>query len=405
MGNWKRVKIAELAAPGKNSLATGPFGSSISSRFFRNSGIPVVRGSNLSLDVGRRLIEEDIIFVDEEKAAEFPRSVATHGDLIFTCWGTIGQIGLIDDNAKFKKYIISNKQMKLSPNPDITDSLFLYYALSAPSAVSEVQNSSIGSSVPGFNLTQLRQVSVPCPPLREQQRIAALLGALDSKIAVNERLATKAEELIRELFSHERWTERTPLDTLCTLRKTQVRPTEITERVVAHFSLPAYDADRLPEYTSPDTIKSVKFSIQKPSVLLSKLNPHIRRVWNIAPQCEIPALASTEFLVLEPSSGVRPSALWAVTSQQEFLDSLASQATGTSNSHQRVRPGEVMKAEVIDPRACHSASEQGETLSHRAARARAENRSLAALRDTLLPKLISGELRIRDAEKQVEEAV
>jgi type I restriction enzyme S subunit len=84
-------------------MSTGPFGSAISSRYFVDSGVPVIRGGNLSQDVGTRLNHEDLVFITEDKAGEFERSTVKHGDLVFTCWGTIDQVGLIDERSHYEE--------------------------------------------------------------------------------------------------------------------------------------------------------------------------------------------------------------------------------------------------------------------------------------------------------------
>jgi type I restriction enzyme S subunit len=141
-----------------------------------------------------------MVFLAEEKAAEFGRSQAVKGDLVFTCWGTIGQVGLIDERARFDRYIVSNKQMKLTPDPDRVDPLFLYYAMSSPSMVAQVQAIGIGSSVPGFNLGQLRQLGLELPPLAYQRAVADVLGALDDKIEANRRAVAVADRVLRAWF-------------------------------------------------------------------------------------------------------------------------------------------------------------------------------------------------------------
>jgi type I restriction enzyme S subunit len=70
---------------------------------------------------------------------------------------------LIDDQSFYDRYIVSNKQMKLTPNRGVADPLFFYYAFSEASFVEHLQGISIGSSVPGFNLGQLRKLILRIP--------------------------------------------------------------------------------------------------------------------------------------------------------------------------------------------------------------------------------------------------
>jgi type I restriction enzyme S subunit len=200
VGDWIEVSVEDIKAPSANSLATGPFGSSISSRFFQDSGIPVIRGSNLSEDIDKRLVYKDTVFVSEEKAQKFSRSIVRRGDLVFTCWGTIGQVGLIDERSRYPEYVISNKQMKLSPDPERVDSLFLYYLFSGSEMSSRIKNQAIGSSVPGFNLGQLRNLKFLLPPLDEQKKIAYVIGTLDNKIELNQQMNRTLEGIARALF-------------------------------------------------------------------------------------------------------------------------------------------------------------------------------------------------------------
>ena len=197
---WREVTVEDLKAPTENALATGPFGSSISSHYFQEYGVPVIRGSNLSEDVGTRLNDNGLVFVSEEKATEFKRSIVRKGDLVFTCWGTINQVGLIDNRAKYREYVISNKQMKFTPDSTKADSLFLYYLFSEPQMQDMIKNQGIGSSVPGFNLGQLRTMVLRLPQLHEQHVIARILGTLDDKIELNRRMNETLEAMVRALF-------------------------------------------------------------------------------------------------------------------------------------------------------------------------------------------------------------
>ncbi len=197
---WQEVTVEDLKATTDNALATGPFGSSISSSYFQEHGVPVIRGNNLSEEVSIRLSDDGLVFVSEEKAAEFKRSTVRKGDLVFTCWGTINQVGLIDKRAMHGEYVISNKQMKFTPDPRKADSLFLYYLFSGPEMQDLIKSQGIGSSVPGFNLGQLRAMSLKVPQLNEQRAIAHILGALDDKIELNRRMNETLEAMARAIF-------------------------------------------------------------------------------------------------------------------------------------------------------------------------------------------------------------
>lgn len=198
--DWPVCSVDDVRRDASDGLATGPFGSSVSSKFFQPFGIPMIRGSNLSEAVGDRLLEREYVFVSEEKANAFPRAIARRGDIIFTCWGTIGQVGLIDERSQYDRYLISNKQMKLSTDPTKADSLFLYYLFVSPTMRAMVQSVGIGSSVPGFNLGQLRSLTFPLPPLPVQRAIAGVLGALDDKIEANRQTSRLLERIARSIF-------------------------------------------------------------------------------------------------------------------------------------------------------------------------------------------------------------
>jgi type I restriction enzyme S subunit len=301
--------------------------------------------------------------------------------------------------AVFASYLV---RLRIS---SATDSRFVGYLLK-DSRFKDYVRAVTGdkSAQPNASATTLVNAPLRIPAAKTTQRaIAVVLGALDDKIAVNERIARTADELTLVLASDGRWENRVRLDEICSLRKEQVVPQELVDDAVDHYSLPAFDTNKLPERVSPESIKSGKFTLVEPVVLLSKLNPDIPRVWNVTPNPEVPSLASTEFLVLAPRGSLTTHELWAVTGQQRFLDLLTAKVTGTSKSHQRVRPAEVMATEVVDPRQFGETGEQIRSLAGRAALARRESQALTALRDALLPQLMSGRLRVKDAEKIVED--
>lgn len=144
------------------------------------------------------------------------------------------------------------------------------------------------------------------------------------------------------------WQVRT-LGNLADLLQKHVNPANRPNQVFRHYSLPAYDEGHAPIEEPGSAIGSQKFAVPHGAVLVSKLNPRIPRVWHPAVQEDIPSIASTEFLVLQPKPEVDSRFLKYVCLSPEFTSELKSRATGTSGSHQRVRPEDALRIEVEVP--------------------------------------------------------
>jgi type I restriction enzyme S subunit len=273
--------------------------------------------------------------------------------------------------------------------------------LALGSEVDRLRN--VGAIFSSLNVRDIARIHIPLLPMTAQMAIAEVLGALDDKIAANSALSASTEAVAFALVAGAH--EMLPLGHVVTHTKVQADPAALTAAEVAHFSLPAFDAGRIAEIVPPLEIKSSKFAVERPSVLISKLNPRFPRVWDLAAVPAIPALASTEFLVLEPRFS-STTFLWALLLQPSFGSSLESKVSGTSGSHQRVRPDDLLATPIADPRGFGDDVKTLVTsLGLRAAQARDESVALAATRDTLLPALMSGRLRVRDAERIVSASV
>lgn len=196
---WKWATVEQLKKPDSKAIVSGPFGSNIGSRFFVASGIPVIRGNNLTTDT-RRFVDDGFVFITDEKAKELKNCEAVPNDLIFTAAGTLGQVGIIPSDSKHSRYIISNKQMRARLDENLVLPLFAFYCLSSAEMVEYIQQRNTGSTVPLINLSVLRQLPIPLPPLPEQKAIARILGALDDKIELNRHINYKLEEMAQALF-------------------------------------------------------------------------------------------------------------------------------------------------------------------------------------------------------------
>lgn len=112
------------------------------------------------------------------------------------------------------------------------------------------------------------------------------------------------------------------------------------------YSFKAYDDNQeTPIYESGSEINSAKYVVPNKSILISKLNPRINRVWRVKTS-EDNAICSTEFVVLRPKNGIPLDYLFAVLNEPTFRDHLVSLTTGTSGSHQRVKQSDILEYEV-----------------------------------------------------------
>lgn len=277
---------------------------------------------------------------------------------------------------------------------------FVYYAIKGLDTA--VMN--VGSASPTLNRNDFHPLPVRWPrAVGEQIAVAEVLGALDDKIAANKTLVETMESMA--VVQASPFESTVALGEIVVHHKRMRLPEVMLDDRVAHYSLPAFDAAHAPELAAPSMIKSGKFEVGQPAVLVSKLNPRFPRIWDVPEVGSMLALASTEFLVLE-SRYSSSTVLWSVVSQPDFSSSLESQVAGTSGSHQRVRPADLLATEVIDPRSMSAGVKDSITaLGQCIASRRAESSKLAELCKTLLPELLSGRLRVKDAERVVGELV
>ncbi|WP_300319668.1 restriction endonuclease subunit S [Accumulibacter sp.] len=188
--------VGDVAALGRNSLVGGPFGSDLVSRDYVPSGVPVVRGSNIGHG---RWVDGEFAYVAPEKADALAANCAKRGDLVFTQRGTLGQVALVPQNGA-DRYLISQSQMKLTVDAQKADALFLYYVFTSAEQQAYIRQNAIQTGVPDTNLGILRNTPLTLPPLAEQKAIAAVLGAFDDKIELNRRMNATLEAMARALF-------------------------------------------------------------------------------------------------------------------------------------------------------------------------------------------------------------
>jgi len=195
---WREVSVADIA--GREGLVGGPFGSELGRADYVKSGVPVIRGANLAPGEGR-FDASDLVFVTEEKADSLSPHLAIAGDIIVTQRGTLGQVGLIPSNSPYPRWLVSQSQMRLRCDPEVADPLFVYAWLRAPQTIQAIRARAIVTGVPHINLRIFRALRLWLPPREEQRKIARILGAFDEKIDLLRRTCGTLEATCRALFS------------------------------------------------------------------------------------------------------------------------------------------------------------------------------------------------------------
>ena len=198
--HWKRCKFKFIAKRGKD-FASGPFGSSIGSKFYKDKGVPVIRGNNLSLRGAKpKFVDGGYVFLSEEKAHELSNAEVKPGDLVFTARGTVGQIGLVPvyDQLSWNTAILSANQLRFRNECTGVLSNFLWYLFSSTNLLTQILLSSDSVAQPNLNLGSLKDLHLLVPPKEEQQKIADFLDHETAKIDTLIEKQQKLIELLKE---------------------------------------------------------------------------------------------------------------------------------------------------------------------------------------------------------------
>ena len=322
----------------------------------------------------------------------------------------------------------------------VTDNDFAYYL----TQWEEVRNYAIGqmtgtSGRQRVPVDSLDHLEIPLPSLAEQRAIAHVLGTLDDKIELNRWMNETLEATARALFKSwfvdfdpvraktdgrwhrgeslpglpadlydlfpdrlvdselgeipEGWEVRQFSDIATQLRDNE-NPAVSPDTEFSHFSIPAYDEGQTPKLELGANIKSTKSRVPQDTVLLSKLNPEIKRVWLVDVAPDERAICSTEFLVLKARPPFQSCYVYCLALTPFFRQQIESIVTGTSKSHQRAPANAILSLEAAVPPAqiIEAFQTSASGLLQRSMTLRREARGLAAQRDGLLPGLVSGEV-------------
>jgi len=319
---------------------------------------------------------------------------------------------------------------------DSVDMRYFVYWCNGPTYRAYVKSHYVGSTQIHMRKSDFLNAPIWLPEMEIQKAIASMLGSLDDTIDSHTETIAALDRISHAVFKSwfvdfdpvrakaegkkpfgmddetaalfpdsfedselgpipQGWEVRAVAD-CASISRDVIRPDECPEELFCYYSIPAFDANRMPLIEKGSNIKSAKLTISNESILVSKLNPRTPRVWRPIPADHIRSICSTEFLPITAKNGFDREYLYSLVTHRRFTRDLESLVTGTSGSHQRVRASDIMRLQVISPPLPLIRKYGSVVLPFRKKMDLGQlmNATIADVRDTLLPGLLTGVIQI-----------
>lgn len=381
-GEWPTATIKELA----EKVAMGPFGSSIKVSTFVPDGIPVISGQHLH---GVRLEDSDYNFITEDHAERLRNANVQRGDVVFTHAGNIGQVAFIPETSRYDRYVLSQRQFYLRCDRTKILSEFVAYYFHSPAGQHKLMANASQTGVPSLAqpVSYLRTIDIPVPPLPEQRAIAHVLGTLDDKIELNRKMNETLEEMARAIFDH--FFPYSPEDNLPKGWRIGMigdvadigsgkRPICRSDHMTSEMKVPLYGGGGIMAYTANAHTK-------RPILLTGRVGT-LGMVFRISGPC----WPSDNTLVITPRNESFYDFLYFTLRQVEF------EALNRGSTQPLVTQGDILRQRIVIPpkKVVEEFQSQTSLLFAMIQSTEYQSRTLATLRDALLPKLLSGEIGV-----------
>ncbi|HEJ7582353.1 TPA: restriction endonuclease subunit S [Staphylococcus aureus] len=406
-------------------------GYAFKSKEFQEKGIPVIKIKNIISPIVDTKDSQKVSIKTYEKTKGFSLKkndilISLTGSGVNQMSSAVGKVGRIEfDYPALQNQRVGKFELKYSNSADL-DFLF-YYFLQPKITEYLVRNSTGSANQANINSKLIETVKIPNFSLIKQKSISKFLNQITRKIETNQKMIANLKELSQTLFKHwfvdfefpdedgnpykssggemidselgkipSNW-KIYKLKDIASHKKETFNPKKSEEVTVKHFSLPAYDNEEQAIEEEVNKIKSNKWIINNNCVLFSKMNPDTKRIWLPVIDNKKLNVASSEFVVMESPNNKINSFIYNICLNSQFIDYLKANTTGSTNSRQRVKPTIAVNYKLaIEDSIVKKYSEIITPYMKEMKILRSEIGKLTQLRDTLLPKLMSGELEISD---------
>ncbi|WP_336748297.1 restriction endonuclease subunit S [Pantoea vagans] len=471
---WPVVQIDNIKADVKNAITIGPFGSRMKSDCYVESGVPVIRGTNLGQTSN---FINGFVYISEDKADQLASCNVYKNDIVFPHRGSIGEVGIVEND---KRYVLSSSLMKLTCDPNKACPKFIYYFFKSNTGRHELLKNASQVGTPGIGqpLSSLKSIELSLPPLRVQEKIAVILGGVDKKIDLNWQINQTLEKMAQALFKswfvdfepvkakmavldaggsqedatlaamttisgkgadalavfeHEHPEQYAELKAMAELFPSALQDSELgkipegwsigklgdiiefnPKRLLKKGSFASYlDMKNVPitghsarEVIEREFNSGSKF--KNGDTLLARITPCLENgktaYVDFLPTDEIVGWGSTEFIVMRSRNNL-PLSLSYFFARLDSFRTIAIQSMQGTSGRQRTDASVLEQyVWILPPNKLLQKFGAFSDLILNGNRSRNnENKSLSQLRDTLLPKLLSGEITLTEAEQSVSE--
>lgn len=353
------------------------------------------------------IFDDGTLNPNELKSVDAPNSdkyILKPNDIVFArTGGSTGRNYFYDGSDGV--FVYAGFLIKFSIDPEKVNPKYVKYYCRSKQYNDWVQSFNTGSTRGNINAQTFGNMEIPLPDRKQQDYLVSILEPIDEKIKINKQINDNLEQQAQAIY-HERFETVSPNDLpsdwrivtlgeVATISNKSFNPLKEPEILLEHYSIPAFDEVRFPVFELSTSIKSNKFIIDASCFMISKLNPTTKRVWK--PYCLTGnAVCSTEFIVYKAKDKTITDFLYSVIDSNSFSDFMCSHVTGSTGSRQRTTPSDTLSYELILPSEDELAEFQS-LVSPMYAQIRInaiENDRLKRLRDSLLPKLMSGEIDV-----------
>ena len=356
------------------------------------NGKIVIRNNNIKH--GRIDFSSPSYTDDEHFAQRIKRAKPQPGDIIITREAPIGDVGMIPENTEC---CLGQRMVLLRANQSVCDNFYLLYSLQSLYVQHQISwSEGTGTTVSNLRIPHLEQIQIPYLPLEQQAKISSVLRALEEKIENNRRLNDNLADLLQTVYqvrfgNTSLVANQGFLSDICSYSRDKVAVSELN--VSTYFStenmLPgkagSTEATSLP--TTPQTT-----ACHKGDTLISNIRPYFKKIV----YCEDKCGCSTDVLCFTPSQPQYSAYLFSTLYADKFFAFMVAGSKGTKMP--RGDKQQIMTYPVVLPSeaALGNFNAIALPLIDQIYSYRAENKRLSLLRDTLLTKLMSGEIDVSD---------